>query len=507
MQRTRYFSDDLIGSSFQMDLAMELEDGTNFEYYVNQYNTGEDFEGSISICFYASDAKGKVLAEYNYSPEEYYEEDDDGSFCDITYFEEYIAMKEILDCETPNELIEAIHKPFFGAGIFFEKEYGIMTAVDMVKTSEKLLKKHLSSLADIKSLVINKGFRNREIDGFDYIMRNIGLDHITRIVQKAKSCEDRLAELYASESFRHFTDEAGAKIINYYDKFKTPKKAIEQTIISQILNPDKSISLEIILDGENIESDIDSVKSQKALKKKGGIELGKYCFCAVAMLGSSSEVYYISEDPNVKVGDYVAVPWGGIVSYGEVKEVEICTEKKAPVNAALVDKIIKKISSAEYEKNKLLQCRHALFKEDSDCDHDGDLAEEIFDSAIYKKSYDQATGILMFETEVTETAYEGRSERIESIKEGKNVKLKRDLDNSYDKNALGVYNTKGESLGNMPIDIAAILSPLIDGKLVKIESAKASYVELTSQRGKRARKSMLRIEVCVKCNDARDCFW
>ena len=169
----------------------------------------------------------------------------------------------------------------------------------------------------------------------------------------------------------------------------------------------------------------------------------------------------------------------------------------------MVDKIIKKISSAEYEKNKLLQCRHALFKEDSDCDHDGDLAEEIFDSAIYKKSYDQATGILMFETEVTGTAYEGRSERIESIKEGKNVKLKRDPDNLYDKNALGVYNIKGESLGNMPVDIAAILSPLIDGKLVKIESAKASYVEPLSKRGKRARKAILHVEVHIKLKEAK----
>lgn len=96
------------------------------------------------------------------------------------------------------------------------------------------------------------------------------------------------------------------------------------------------------------------------------------------------------------------------------------------------------------------------------------------------------------------TSYEGRAERIESVHNGDKMVLRRDPNNPYDSNAIGVYNTSGESLGNLPKELVEKLSVLIDSGFVDISESVISKVVPLSKRSGRAKKTILDIDIVVK---------
>lgn len=97
------------------------------------------------------------------------------------------------------------------------------------------------------------------------------------------------------------------------------------------------------------------------------------------------------------------------------------------------------------------------------------------------------------EIELSGTQYEGRSERIERVKVGDKLKLVREPDNPYDKNAIDVQNSAG-SLGHLPAHIAEMLAPLLDSGLVACEATAVEVLPL-SQRGGRAKKAILKVRL------------
>ncbi len=100
-----------------------------------------------------------------------------------------------------------------------------------------------------------------------------------------------------------------------------------------------------------------------------------------------------------------------------------------------------------------------------------------------------------FEAELVGTGYEGRSDRIELINVGDQVKLKRNPDNPYDSNAVEVLNSSGESLGHISKEFAAVLAPGLDQGLVSIKSAEVLSVTPLSQRSQRAKNPLLTVAV------------
>lgn len=58
--------------------------------------------------------------------------------------------------------------------------------------------------------------------------------------------------------------------------------------------------------------------------------------------------------------------------------------------------------------------------------------------------------------------YEGRQQRIARLSLYDTIYLERDYHNLHDKNAVGVFNSNGESIGWIPRDIAAWLAPRLD---------------------------------------------
>jgi len=118
-------------------------------------------------------------------------------------------------------------------------------------------------------------------------------------------------------------------------------------------------------------------------------------------------------------------------------------------------------------------------------------------------SYDEGKKTAVIRVEVKGTQHEGRSSRIEKISVGKIVNVVREPNNPYNSNNLAVYNTLGESLGNLSAELGNALSPLIDGNVAAIQSAKASYVEPLSQRSKNAKKAILYVELAIKLEETR----
>ena len=109
--------------------------------------------------------------------------------------------------------------------------------------------------------------------------------------------------------------------------------------------------------------------------------------------------------------------------------------------------------------------------------------------------YNSTTGDIIIRTEVQGTQYEGRSQKIESVKEGNSVIVEREPNNLYNSNNLAVLNSKKESLGNFSSDLCDCISPLLDSDMLDILYAKVSYVEPLSQRSSRAKKAILYIEI------------
>lgn len=101
------------------------------------------------------------------------------------------------------------------------------------------------------------------------------------------------------------------------------------------------------------------------------------------------------------------------------------------------------------------------------------------------------------EIEVAGTGYEGRSDRIESVKVGDRLKLVRESDNEFDQNAIDVRNKEG-SLGHIPVVVASILAPLLDSG-ASCDAIVTEVVPL-SARSAKAKKAILKI--CLEYNGA-----
>ena len=112
--------------------------------------------------------------------------------------------------------------------------------------------------------------------------------------------------------------------------------------------------------------------------------------------------------------------------------------------------------------------------------------------------FNEQTNEIMINTEVVGTLYEGRTERIEDVTEESKVQVIRDRKNQYNSKNLAVQNERGESLGNLSAFVCDAVSPLIDKKLLTLDSVRVSRVESRSKRGKRARKGILFVEMRLK---------
>ncbi|WLR55428.1 HIRAN domain-containing protein [Mesobacillus subterraneus] len=105
-------------------------------------------------------------------------------------------------------------------------------------------------------------------------------------------------------------------------------------------------------------------------------------------------------------------------------------------------------STSKYAKEyKCTKCQHIHYSQQSHCEKCG---WEISKKHIH------------FSANLTGVTYEGRQGIIAQTEEWDQITLKRDKNNQHDRNAVGVYNSNGRSLGWVPKGYASNIAPQMD---------------------------------------------
>lgn len=113
-------------------------------------------------------------------------------------------------------------------------------------------------------------------------------------------------------------------------------------------------------------------------------------------------------------------------------------------------------------------------------------------------SFDEYTGTMILRFEARGTRYEGRTERMEGVRPGDEIRVTRDKENQYNANNFVLLDRRGQNLGNMTATICNALAPLYDSGNAVFEKAFVSFVEPISKRGRHARQAILFVELQLK---------
>ncbi len=110
-------------------------------------------------------------------------------------------------------------------------------------------------------------------------------------------------------------------------------------------------------------------------------------------------------------------------------------------------------------------------------------------------SFDEDTGELVLRFESKGTRYDGRTEQIEKVRLGDEIRVVRDPGNLFNHNNFELMTERGHSVGNMPAELCNAIAPLYDtGDLIFL-GASVSYVEPISKRSRHAKQAMLFVEL------------
>ena len=109
--------------------------------------------------------------------------------------------------------------------------------------------------------------------------------------------------------------------------------------------------------------------------------------------------------------------------------------------------------------------------------------------------YDAAAGSLVIRFESRGTRYDGRTEQIEKVKLGDEVRVTRDEENQFNHNNFLLLTRKGRDIGCMPAELCNVIAPLYDEGAITFESARVSFVEPISKRSRHAKQAVLFVEL------------
>ena len=109
--------------------------------------------------------------------------------------------------------------------------------------------------------------------------------------------------------------------------------------------------------------------------------------------------------------------------------------------------------------------------------------------------YNEDDGTVLLRFESKGVRYEGRTERIETVKEGTPLTLRRDPENPYNSNNFLIFTPSGKDIGNMPAALCNAIAPLYDEGRLLFDDAFVSFVEPLSKRSRHAKQAMLFVEL------------
>lgn len=106
-------------------------------------------------------------------------------------------------------------------------------------------------------------------------------------------------------------------------------------------------------------------------------------------------------------------------------------------------------------------------------------------------SYDEKTGELVLRFESRGTRYDGRTEQIEKVKPGDEIRVTREETNPFNHNNFLLLTGKGWDVGCMPAELCNVIAPLYDEGSLVFEGAEVSFAEPISKRNRHAKQAVL----------------
>ena len=107
---------------------------------------------------------------------------------------------------------------------------------------------------------------------------------------------------------------------------------------------------------------------------------------------------------------------------------------------------------------------------------------------------DEAAGTFLLRFEARGTRYDGRTEQIESVREGDPITIVREADNPFNANNFTLETARGKNVGNMPADLCNAVAPLYDSGVLAFEDVKVSFVDPITKRNRHAKQAVLFVE-------------
>lgn len=111
-------------------------------------------------------------------------------------------------------------------------------------------------------------------------------------------------------------------------------------------------------------------------------------------------------------------------------------------------------------------------------------------------TYDSITGSLILRFEARGTRYDGRTEQIEKVQVGDEIRVFRDAENPFNPNNFTMTTAKGKNVGHMPAELCNAIAPLYDERALHFVYARASFVDPISKRNRHAKQGVLFVELC-----------
>ena len=105
--------------------------------------------------------------------------------------------------------------------------------------------------------------------------------------------------------------------------------------------------------------------------------------------------------------------------------------------------------------------------------------------------FDESAGRIVLRFEAKGTRYEDRTERIEQVHLGDEIRVVREKTNPFNPNNFTLLTAKGKNVGNMPAELCNAIAPLYDQGSIVFEGASVSFVEPISKRSRYAKQAIL----------------
>ena len=116
--------------------------------------------------------------------------------------------------------------------------------------------------------------------------------------------------------------------------------------------------------------------------------------------------------------------------------------------------------------------------------------------------YDAAAGRIVLRFESRGTRYDDRTEQIERVRLGDEIRVVREETNPFNQNNFMLLTDKDRNVGNMPAELCNAIAPLYDEGSLVFERASVSYVEPISKRSRHAKQAILFVKLEIRIDES-----